>query len=147
LKMMRSKIKFMTTKPDITEDEIREAMDFGEVLALSKAAIKTRQRVRTGLIVAGAIIIGVIAYRWLSPVPEQKTIAVSPTTDSPFHSIKPAEPKEKENTRDAPKDANKDNKKKEKNESDESDDQPVETGKDGKGKKKGETQGCHCSLM
>ena len=71
MKMARTKIKIMTDKPDMTEEEIRNSMNFDQVLTLAQATILNRKkrarRIKTGLYLAGMVVIGLTGYLQLRP--------------------------------------------------------------------------------
>src|SRR6185295_18840981 len=74
--MTRTKIKIMTDKPDMTEEEIRNSMNFDEVLTLAQATILSKKRrahrIRIGLYLAGIALIGLVGYRQLRPTGPMK---------------------------------------------------------------------------
>src|SRR6185295_18003377 len=81
--MTRTKIKIMTDKPDMTEEEIRNSMNFDQVLTLAQATIlnkkKRVRRIRTGLYLAGIIVIGLTGYLQLRPAgPKENPAGASP---------------------------------------------------------------------
>ncbi len=81
--MARTKIKIMNTKPDITDEEIRNSMDFDRVLSMAQQALRNdllrNRRIRFGLFAAGALFIGAATY-----------IALTRETPAPATVAKPA---------------------------------------------------------
>jgi TonB family protein len=83
--MKSKKLTIMKTRPDISDEEIREMMDFNNVLEKHRAMKKTSHRLRAGdgwkFIVPGLLAIVVVGWLlWPQPdaAPEVKQPAVTP---------------------------------------------------------------------
>jgi TonB family protein len=81
--MRRTKIKMMTDKPDMTEEEIRDSMNFDQVLTLAQASILNKKyrahRIWTCLYLAGIVVIGLIGYQQLRQIgPKKNPVESSP---------------------------------------------------------------------
>jgi TonB family protein len=73
MKKTQPKIKIMNAKPDITDAEIRDSMDFAQVLKLVEAKnlldVKRRRYITTGLIITG--IIGLLLFLYVRVTPSK----------------------------------------------------------------------------
>ena len=82
----------MTDKPDMTEEEIRNSMNFERVLTLAQATIlnkkKRAHRLRTGLYLAGIVLIGLTGYLQLRPTGSKKSPVEAGPAGTPAESSK-----------------------------------------------------------
>ena len=77
----------MTDKPDITEEEIRNSMNFDQVLSLAQANLLTKKkrirRLKTGLYLAGIVVLGLTGYWQLRPSEPKENYSAIPPVLSP----------------------------------------------------------------
>jgi TonB family protein len=87
--MARIKINMMTDKPDITEEEIRNSMNFDQVLNLANTNLlhqrKRVRRVKAGLYIAGVVVLGLTAYWLLTPLPPVMPKNSTASHSTPVH--------------------------------------------------------------